>query len=295
MKKKMRMAAFFLSIKSYLRNPVSLVLFLLVRLAALITAFVFISLVGYMLIRGVPHLSLDLFAPAYNTTNLSLLPALVNTVVMACFSLLVAAPLGIFAAIYLVEYARRGNRAVGVIRAAAETLSGVPSIVYGLFGMLFFVLSLGWGVSILAGAFTLAIMILPLILRTTEEALKSVPDMYREGSFGLGAGKLRTIFRIVLPAAVPGILSGIILAIGRVVSETAALIYTAGTVAKVPSTPMGSGRTLALHMYALSNEGLYMDKAYATAVVLLILVLGINTLSGFIAKRISKGTVAADG
>jgi phosphate transport system permease protein len=294
-KKKNRTGALSLSIKQYLRNPLSLVLFLLVRLAAFLTAFVFIVLVGYILVRGVPHLSIDLFAPEYNTTNLSLFPALVNTVVMAFLSLLVAAPLGVFAAIYLVEYARRGNRVVGVIRAAAETLSGVPSIVYGLFGMLFFAISLGWGLSILAGAFTLAIMILPLILRTTEEALKSVPDMYREGSFGLGAGKLRTIFHIVLPAAVPGILAGVILAVGRVVSETAALIYTSGTVAQVPGTPMGSGRTLALHMYALSSEGLYTDKAYATAVVLLLLVLGINTLSGAVAKRVSKGAVTAGG
>ena len=282
-------------IKSYLKTPGSLMLYLLVRLAALATAGVFVLLVGYILIKGVPHLSLSLFAPTYNTDNLSLFPALVNTLIIALLSLLVAAPLGIFAAIYLVEYAKKGNKVVGVIRTAAETLSGVPSIVYGLFGMLFFVVSLGWGISLLAGAFTLAIMILPLILRTTEEALKGVSDMYREGSFGLGAGKLRTIFRIVLPAAVPGILSGVILAVGRVVSETAALIYTAGNVAQIPKNLMGSGRTLALHMYALSNEGLYTDKAYATAVVLLALVLGINTLSGFIAKRISKGAVAADG
>lgn len=283
------------SVQSYLRRPFSLFLFLLVRLAALVTAGVFVVLVGYILMKGLPNLSLSMFAPTYNTDNLSLFPALINTIIMALLSLFVAAPLGIFAAIYLVEYATRGNKVVGIIRTAAETLSGVPSIVYGLFGMLFFVISLGWGISLLAGAFTLAIMILPLILRTTEEALKSVPDLYREGSFGLGAGKLRTIFRIVLPAAVPGILAGIILSVGRVVSETAALIYTSGTVAQIPSSVMGSGRTLALHMYALSSEGLYTDKAYATAVVLLVLVLGINTFSGFIAKKISKGTVASDG
>ncbi len=283
------------AVRQLARNPLSLVLFLLVRLAALLTAGVFVLLVGYILVNGVPHLSPDMFALEYNSENLSVLPAMVNTLAMAVLSLLVAAPLGIFAAIYLVEYARRGNKVVSVVRAAAETLSGVPSIVYGLFGMLFFVVTLRWGYSILAGAFTMAIMILPLILRTTEEALKSVPDMYREGSFGLGAGKLRTIFRIVLPAAVPGILAGVILAIGRVVSETAALMYTAGTVAKIPASPMGSGRTLALHMYALSSEGLHIGKAYATAVVLLVLVLVINTLSSFIAKRITRGTVAENG
>lgn len=276
-------------LQTRLRRPGSFALFLLVRLAAVLTAVAFIALVGYILIKGVPNLSLDLFAWNYTSDNVSLMPALVNTVTMTVLSLLIAVPLGIFAAIYLVEYAGRGNKLVGIVRATAETLSGVPSIVYGLFGLLFFVTALGWGFSLLAGAYTLAIMILPLVMRTTEEALRSVPDTFREGSFGLGAGKLRTIFRIVLPAAMPGILSGIILAVGRIVGETAALIYTAGTVAGIPSSIMGSGRTLSVHMYALSSEGLHTDKAYATAVVLLVLVLGINTLSGFIAKRISKG------
>ena len=201
---------------------------------------------------------------------------------------LIAVPFGIFSAIFLVEYSGKGNKFVEVIRLTTETLSGIPSIVYGLFGMLFFVNTLDWGFSILAGAFTLSIMILPLIMRTTEEALKSVPDSYREGSFGLGAGKLRTVFRIVLPSAVPGILAGVILAIGRIVGETAALIYTAGSVAQIPKSVMGSGRTLAVHMYHLSSEGLYMDQAYATAVILLVLVVGINTLSGMIARKLTK-------
>ena len=207
---------------------------------------------------------------------------------MAAISLLLAVPFGIGSAIYLVEYAKKGNKLVKVIRVTAETLTGIPSIVYGLFGMLFFVTALKWKFSILAGAFTLAIMILPVILRTTEEALLSVPDSYREGSFGLGAGKLRTIFKIVLPAAVPGILSGVILATGRIVGETAALIYTAGSVAKIPSSVFSSGRTLAVHMYLLANEGLHVNQAYATAVVLLILVIAINALSSFIAKKITK-------
>jgi len=207
---------------------------------------------------------------------------------MTILSLLIAVPFGIFSAIFLVEYSGKGNKFLEVIRLTTETLSGIPSIVYGLFGMLFFVNTLDWGFSILAGAFTLSIMILPLIMRTTEEALKSVPDSYREGSFGLGAGKLRTVFRIVLPSAVPGILAGVILAIGRIVGETAALIYTAGSVAQIPKSVMGSGRTLAVHMYHLSSEGLYMDQAYATAVILLVLVVGINTLSGMIARKLTK-------
>lgn len=274
--------------KNYLNHPGSLIMMLLVMFGAVLTFLVLIFLIVYILVHGVPYLKPSLFSLHYTSENASLMPALINTVIMTGLSLLIAVPLGIFAAIFLVEYAKRGNKFMGVIRLTTETLSGIPSIVYVLFGMLFFVNTLGWGFSLLAGAFTLSIMILPLIMRQTEESLKSVPDSYREGSFGLGAGKLRTVFRIVLPSAVPGILAGVILAIGRIVGETAALMYTAGTVAKVPSGVMGSGRTLAVHMYNLASEGLYMDQAYATAVVLLVLVVGINTLSGVIAKRLTK-------
>lgn len=276
-------------LRSYKRTPGSFVLMLLVILSAIITFAVLLFLIAYILINGIPHTKPELFALKYTSENGSLFPALINTIVMTLLSLIIAVPFGIFSAIFLVEYAKRGNKFVDIIRITTETLSGIPSIVYGLFGMLFFVTTLKWGYSLLAGAFTLAIMILPLIMRTTEEALKAVPDSYREGSFGLGAGKLRTVFRIVLPSAVPGILAGVILAIGRIVGETAALIYTAGTVAEIPTGVMGSGRTLAVHMYSMSREGLHMDQAYATAVVLLVLVIGINWLSGFIAKKITKG------
>ncbi|PWJ49808.1 phosphate ABC transporter membrane protein 2, PhoT family [Faecalicatena contorta] len=274
--------------KSYMKHPASFFTMLLVMLGALLTFTILIFLIVYILAHGVPYLKPSLFSLHYTSENASLMPALVNTVSMTLLSLIIAVPLGIFAAIFLVEYAKRGNRFMGIIRLTTETLSGIPSIVYGLFGMLFFVNTLGWGFSLLAGAFTLSIMILPLIMRTTEEALKAVPDSFREGSFGLGAGKLRTVFRIVLPSAIPGILAGVILAIGRIVGETAALMYTAGTVANIPSSVMGSGRTLAVHMYNLASEGLYMDQAYATAVVLLILVVGINALSSVIAKRLTK-------
>ena len=273
---------------SYLRHPASLIMMMLVKLAALITFTVLIFLIVYILVHGVPYLKPSLFSLHYNSENASLMPALINTVIMTLLSLLLAVPIGIFSAIFLAEYAGKGNKFVDIIRLATETLSGIPSIVYGLFGMLFFVSTCHWGFSLLAGAFTLAIMILPLIMRTTEEALLSVPDSYREGSFGLGAGKLRTVFYIVLPSAVPGILAGVILAIGRIVGETAALIYTAGSVAQVPSSVLGSGRTLAVHMYLLASEGLYMDQAYATAVILLVLVVVINTLSGIVAKRLTK-------
>ena len=275
--------------KSYSGNPLSLLLAALVGLSALITVLTLVFIIGYILIKGIPNLSLDLFQLEYNSENVSMFPSIINTICMTVLSLLIAGPLGILAAVYLVEYAKKGNKLVSVIRITAETLTGIPSIVYGLFGMLFFVTTLKWGFSMLAGAFTLAIMVLPVIMRTTEEALLSVPDMYREASFGLGAGKLRTIFVVILPSAVPGILSGVILSIGRIVGETAALMYTAGTVAELPSSGMSSTRTLSVHMYALSNEGLYINQAYATAVVLLLIVLFINWVSGRIARKIKKG------
>lgn len=275
-------------LKSYKRSPLSLILLILVSMSALITVMTLLFLLAYILIKGVPYLTPDLFAWEYNSENVSLMPALINTIIMTGLSLIIAAPLGIFSAIYLVEYAKRGNKLVALIRITAETLSGIPSIVYGLFGFLLFAVTFQWSYTILGGALTLAIMILPLIMRTTEEALKSVPDSYREGSFGLGAGRLRTVFCIVLPSAVPGILAGIILAVGRIVGETAALMYTAGTVAGIPESLLGSGRTLAVHMYVLTNEGLYTNQSYATAVVLLVIVVCINAVSGMIAKMVAK-------
>lgn len=272
-------------LKAYKRNPFSLVLAAVVVLSAVITLAVLAALLLYILAKGIPNLKPELFEWEYNTTNVSMMPAIVNTLTITAMTLLIAVPAGIFSAIYLVEYAKRGNKFVSVVRMTTETLSGIPSIVFGLFGYLFFNIYLGWGYSILGGALTLAIMVLPLIMRTTETALMSVPDAFREGSFGLGAGKLRTVFRVVLPSAVPGILAGIILAVGRIVGETAALLYPAGTAAEVANGFFSSGRTLAVHMYALLNEGLYMEQAYATAVILLVLVVGINALSSFIAKK----------
>lgn len=271
------------------RDPLSIVIKILVKCSAAITFLIILFLVGYILVKGIPNISPSLFAWNYNSENVSLTPALINTIIMTLLSLLLAVPLGVFAAVYLTEYAKRGNRVVTVIRMAAEVLSGIPSIIYGLFGMIFFVVTLQWGYSLLAGTCTLFIMVLPLIMRTTEEALLAVPDAYREGAFGLGAGRLRTVFSIVLPSAVPGILSGVILAVGRIVGETAALIYTAGTTAKAAGSLFDSARTLSVHMYSLSSEGLYFDQAYGTAVVLLFLVLIINTSSGWMAKRMTGG------
>ena len=272
----------------YKKKPLSLIVMILIFLATAITLGALLFLIGYILVMGIPNITPELFSWEYTTENVSVVPAIINTLIVTVLSLLIAAPVGIFSAIYLVEYAKRGNKIVTIIRMATETLSGIPSIVYGLFGMLFFVTTLGFGYSLIAGVLTITIMILPLIIRTTEEALNTVPDSYREGSFGLGAGKLRTVFVIVLPSAIPGILAGVILSIGRIIGETAALMYTAGTVTDTPKNLLSSGRTLAVHMYQLSNEGLHVEQSYATAVILLIMVVVINSLSALLAKKLTK-------
>lgn len=271
------------------RKPSSLFIRVIVTGSAVVTAVILVSMVGYILYHGIPNLTMEgLFDWRYTSQNVSMMPAIANTVIMTFLSLALAVPIGVFAAVYLVEYAKRGNKFVKVIRTAAETLAAIPSIVYGLFGYILFVITLQWGYTLLSGAITLTVMILPLIMRTTEEALMSVPDSYREGSFGLGAGKLRTVFRIIIPPAMPGIAGGIILAIGRIVGESAALIFTAGTNPAVPDSLFASTRTLSVHMYALLTEGLYEEQAYATAVVLLVLVIGINSLSQRAAGRFAN-------
>ncbi len=275
-------------LKEYTKHPGSFLVFILIILATVITVGTMVFLVAYILIRGIPNITPELFEWKYTSENVSMMPAIINTILMTGFTLLMAVPVGVFSAVYLAEYSKKGSKLVKLIRLTVETLAGIPSIVYGLFGFLAFVIALKWEYSFLAGSITLAIMVLPVIMRTTEEAIMAVPDSYREGSFGLGAGKLRTIFRIVIPSAMPGILSGVILAIGRIVGETAALIFTAGTTAAVPENMFSSTRTLAVHMYCLLSEGLYTEQAYATAVVLLVMVIIINALSGFFAKKLTK-------
>lgn len=272
--------------QTYKKRPGSLLMLILIVLSAAITAGVLVSLIVYILVNGISHIRPELFAWEFTTDNMSMMPAIISTIYMTVLSLVMAVPIGIFSAVYLVEYAKRNSRLVKVIRVTTETLQGIPSIVYGLFGYILFVITLGWSYSLIAGAVTLAIMILPLIIRTSEEALIAVPDAYREGSFGLGAGKLYTVFKLILPCAVPGIMAGVILAIGRIVGESAALIFTAGTVAQVPGSLFDSARTLSVHMYALLSEGLYTDEAYATAVVLLVMVICINGISGILAKKL---------
>lgn len=275
-------------LKEYAKHPGSFVLFILIMIAAILTIVSIITIIVYILVKGIPNITPELFEWNYTAKNVSMMPAIVNTILMTVFTLLISVPVGVFSAIYLAEYSKKGSKFVKLIRLTVETLSGIPSIVFGLFGFLFFVIGLKWEYSFLAGSLTLAIMVLPLIMRTTEEAIIAVPDSYREGSFGLGAGKLRTVFKIVLPSAMPGILAGIILAIGRIVGESAALIFTAGTTAAIPENLFSSTRTLAVHMYCLLSEGLFTNQAYATAVVLIVIVIFINFLSGFLAKKLTS-------
>ena len=267
----------------------SKVLGITVWLAAGVNILILISLIGYILAQGIPYLSWELFALEYSTQNVSLFPALVDTLLMVAFALSLAAPIGIGTAIYFVEYAKKSNKFVSIMDMTTDTLAGIPSVVYGLFGLLFFVIYLQMGYSLLAGACTVAIMILPVIIRTTEEALQAVPISYREGSYALGANKLRTVLVVVLPAAVPGILAGIILSIGRIMGETAALVYTAGTVAQLPEDLFSSGRSLAVHLYVLASEGLFMEQAFATAVVLVIITVIINGASTWMAGKLMRG------
>ncbi|NBI31711.1 MULTISPECIES: phosphate ABC transporter permease PstA [Eggerthellaceae] len=268
----------------------------LVYVGAILTALVLAGIVGYILVNGIPHLKPSLFEWTYTSENVSLMPALIDTILMALLALALSVPTGVGAAIYLVEYARSSSRFVRAVRMTAETLQGIPSIIYGLFGLLFFTTMLGWGLSLISGACTLAIMVLPVVMRTTEEALLAVPESYKQGGFALGAGHVRTIFRCVLPSALPGIVGGVLLALGRCVGEVAALLFTAGTVAQIPDfggqgifAIFDSCRTLAVHMYVLASEGLHMDETYATAVVLLILIVILNMGANFAAKRLKRG------
>lgn len=277
-------------------SPASCMLRALVYLGTLLTVCILVGLIGYILLQGVPHLSPSLFEWNYTSDNVSLMPALISTVLMAVCALVLAVPIGVASAIYLVEYTQTDNRFVRIVRVTTETLQGIPSIIYGLFGLLFFTTMLGWGMSLLSGACTLAIMVLPVIMRTSEEALLAVPKAYREGGFALGAGRLRTVFRCVLPSAIPGILGGVILALGRCVGEVAALLFTAGTVVQIPdfaTSGLGaffdSCRTLAVHMYVLASEGLHVDEAYATAVILLVMVLLLNLATKWTVERLKVG------
>jgi phosphate transport system permease protein len=274
------------------RKTKSLILRSLVWLCGILTVGILAYILLFILVRGIPNINMEFLFGEYNSDSLSAFSSIVTTVEMIVISLVIAVPVGVFCAIYLHEYAKRGNKAVKVIRLAVDTLAGIPSIVYGLFGMIFFVTILGLRASVLSGVLTISIMILPVIISSSEEAIKSVPDMYREGSLGLGATRLRTVFSIVLPTAMPGILSGVILAIGRIVGETAALIFTSGTnVLENPTLNlMASQRTLAIHMYMLASEGLphSKDMAFATGAILIIIVFIVNFAATKLAGRLGR-------
>lgn len=268
-------------------DNLTLTLAYLMRISVVCVLLIFFVLIGFIFTKGIAHLNLEMFAWEYNSQNISMTPAIINSLNMVLFALILAMPLGVFGAIYLSEYGSKKSKILNIVRIASETLVGIPSIVYGLFGYLAFVIYFGFKTSFIAGGLTLAVMILPLILRSAEEALKSVPMSFREASFALGAGRLRTIFIIILPAAIPGILAGVILSIGRIVGESAALLYTSGSVAKVAGL-MDSGRTLSVHMYAISSEGQHINEAYSTAMILIVIVFLINLGSNYIAKKFIK-------
>ena len=265
-----------------------------VKSGALITLAVILTIVIYILVNGVPNLNSKLFAWEYNSENVSMMPAIVNTVVMVVATLLMSVPIGIGAAVYMVEYVKKESKLAKLIKLATQTLAGVPSIVYGLFGALFFVKYLNLQLSILSGCLTLGIMILPIVMETTEEALRMVPPSYKEGSLALGATRVQTIFKVMLRPATPGILSAVIIAVGRIVGESAALVFTAGTIAKPMASMLNSGRSLSVHMYVLSGEGLYIKQTYATATVLMLLVLILNGISSLIARKLEKNTTTEE-
>ena len=243
--------------------------------------------IAYILINGIPNISPSLFELKYSSQNVSIMPALITTFLSIVITLIVTLPVGIFTAIYLSQYAKN-KILIKSVRFATEILSSIPSIVYGLFGYLFFVDALHLGYSLIAGCLTVAIMILPTIIRTTEEAILNVNPLQAHASLALGATKIQTIFKIIIPEAINGILGGIFLSTGRIVGESAALIYTMGTVAKTPSSIFDSARTMAVHMYVLSTEGFHVKEAYATAVLLLVFVILLNFVSAKISKAIVK-------
>ena len=278
-------------LREYLNRPLSFVMFLLIIISTVITALTVVFIIGYIFIKGVPNLSLDLFSLKYSSSNQSMLPSIINTVYLTALTLLLAVPIGIFSAIYLAEYSRKNSFFVKIINIANETLSGIPSIIYGLVGMLFFCQFMGLQTSLFAGALTLAIMNLPTIMRTTQESLKTVPNSYREGAFALGAGKWRVIRTVVLPGCVDGIVTGCILSVGRILGESAALLYTAGFAHVLNGffeAMSGSGATLTVALYFYAKEEGAFDVAFAIASILMILTLAINLAATLAGKHFEK-------
>ncbi|OPZ81990.1 MAG: Phosphate transport system permease protein PstA [bacterium ADurb.Bin431] len=272
-------------------NPrsVNAVAALCLNAQALFTVGILVVIICIIFIKGIANLNLEfiLAFPQDMGRHGGIFPSIVGTFCLVLLSLLFAAPLGLGTAIYLTEYTRE-SRLTTLIRFGVESLAGVPSIIYGLFGFIFFVIKLKMGWSLLAGSLTMAIMILPTIIRTSEEAIKSVPVNLRRVSYSLGGTRWETTTRVVLPCAAPGILTGIMLSIGRTISETAAVIFTMGSSLRLPTTLMDSGRSLAVHFYILAREGISLEKAYATALVLVLIILAINAVAYYFMHRITS-------
>jgi phosphate transport system permease protein len=262
-----------------------------IYLAALLTLVALVSIIGYVLINGVKYINFDFFTqePSSMGRKGGIFSIIVGTLYLTLVSIAIATPIGVAAAIYLTEYAKE-TKLVKIIRFGTETLAGIPSIIFGLFGFVFFVILLGFRWSILSGGLTLAIMILPTLIRATEESLKTVPQSFREGSLALGATKWQTIIKVVLPSSVSGILTGLILGIGRAVGETAAVMLTAGSSLGLPMSIMDPTRTMSVHLYILASEGLSKEKTFATATVLIIFVVLINFSANILANKYMKRT-----
>ena len=260
----------------------------LLWLFAGITVFMLVFILGFIFLKGFRKINITFLTADYSPSgDGGILPMIISTLYSVVLSIVVATPIGVLAAVYLQEYEKQG-KLVKIIRFATESLSGIPSIVYGLFGSIFFVDVLGFGYSILAGSLTVSIIILPVIIRTTEESLKSVPKFYREASLGLGATKFQTLYKVIVPSALPGVLSGVILSIGRVVGESAAILLTAGTVAKMAKSIMSSSRTLTVHAYLVTKEAGDIEQAAAVGIVLIVIILVLNTIAKLITKKFSK-------
>ncbi len=265
------------------------VAFTILWIAAIITVGVMLFIVGYILFRGTPHITWEFLTqpPKGTGSEGGIFPMIVNTLVLVFCSLVLAIPIGVLAAVFLTEYSRQG-RIVRFIRATTENLAGIPSIIFGLFGWTFFGKILGMKWSMLNGALTAMIVVLPTIIRTAEEALLAVPQSYREGSLGIGATKWQTTLRVVIPTAAPGIFAGIVLSIGRIVGETAALLFTLGTADRIVTSLMDSATSLSLHLYKLAREGISLDMAWATAAVLVFLVLILNLCAAWFVRRMNR-------
>lgn len=259
-------------------------------ISAGITIGILVSILGFIFIKGYKNISIGFLTENYSASGGGgIFPMIVATLYTVFISIIVATPIGVLAAIYLTEYAKQGS-VVKIIRFATESLSGIPSIVYGLFGSIFFVVTLKLGYSLLAGSLTVAIIILPVIIRTTEEALKSVPSSYKEASLGLGATRFQTLYKVIVPSSIPGILVGVILSVGRVVGESAAILLTAGTVAKMPKGIMSSARTLTVQSYLVTQESGNIEQAAAVGIVLIVIILILNILAKLITKKFSKAS-----